>query len=162
MKYCFLRYPGGRFKAVTLSYDDGKSSDINLADIINSYGIKATFNINSCAIGCAGRLTEEEIKKYIIKRGHEIAIHGKNHIAPGIGKPEMVISDIIESFCKQISFKEDTWYATNMEIYEYVKAYNELVMSADGSKIYNPTLKEIWMDIDGKRHTIKPDETINI
>ena len=47
MRYEFLRFPGGKPKAVTFSYDDGCRDDIRLAQIANSYGIKCTFNINS-------------------------------------------------------------------------------------------------------------------
>ncbi|MBO5210385.1 MAG: hypothetical protein J6B80_00475 [Clostridia bacterium] len=68
----------------------------------------------------------------------------------------------IEEICQKLSGKDDTWYATNIEIYDYVTAYNSLVYSADGSKIYNPTLKQIWLDIDGKQYTVKPSETIRI
>ena len=49
-----------------------------------------------------------------------------------------------------------------MEVYEYVNAYNSLIYSADGTKIYNPTLFEIWFDIDGKTYKICSGETINI
>lgn len=47
MRYRFLRFPGGKAKAVTFSYDDGDRGDIRLAETINKYGIKCTFNINS-------------------------------------------------------------------------------------------------------------------
>ena len=53
-------------------------------------------------------------------------------------------------------------YATNIEIYDYVQAYNSLVYSADGTRIYNPTLKTIWLDIDKKVYEIKSGETINV
>lgn len=32
MKYNFLRYPGGKTKAVTFSYDDGAAADMRLAE----------------------------------------------------------------------------------------------------------------------------------
>lgn len=47
MRYCFLRFPEGKFKAVTLSYDDGVHADIRFAGILDKYGMKGTFNINS-------------------------------------------------------------------------------------------------------------------
>ena len=68
----------------------------------------------------------------------------------------------MEEICQKLSGKEDTWYATNIEICDYVAAYNSLVYSADGSRIYNPTLKQIWLDIDGKQYTVKSGETIKI
>ena len=41
MKYIFLRFPEGKFKAVTLSYDDGQYHDVRLAQTLDKYGIKA-------------------------------------------------------------------------------------------------------------------------
>ena len=61
--------------------------------------------------------------------------------------------DHLEEICKAISGKEDIWYATNMEICEYVKAYESLSYSADGKLIYNPTLFTIWLIIDNKPST---------
>lgn len=78
-------------KAVTFSYDDGVSQDIRLIRILNQYGMKATFNLNT------GIQTEEsqfEIRGIPIYRmnqtealvelyrGHEIAIHGLTHASP--------------------------------------------------------------------------------
>jgi peptidoglycan/xylan/chitin deacetylase (PgdA/CDA1 family) len=68
----------------------------------------------------------------------------------------------IEEICQKLSSKDDTWYATNIEIYDYVTAYNSLIYSADGSKIYNPNLKQIWFNVDSTLYTIKPGETIKI
>ena len=34
-------------KAVTFSYDDGVEQDIRLIEILNTYGLKCTFNLNS-------------------------------------------------------------------------------------------------------------------
>ena len=47
MHYCFLRFPGGKPKAFTMSYDDGVRQDIRLAQICTRYGVKCTFNINT-------------------------------------------------------------------------------------------------------------------
>ena len=70
--------------------------------------------------------------------------------------------ELIESICERLSNKDDTWYATNIEIYEYVKAYESLVYSADCRRIYNPTLKKIWFDVDAVLYSIEPGETIYI
>ena len=45
MKYQFMRFPGGKAKAVTFSYDDGFRSDLRLLETMGRYGIKGTFNI---------------------------------------------------------------------------------------------------------------------
>ena len=68
----------------------------------------------------------------------------------------------VKRICEKISNKNDIWYATNMEIYEYVTSYNSLIYSANGSKVYNPTLVEIWFDVDGVLYFIRPGETIRI
>ena len=60
MRYQFLRFPGGKDKAVTLSYDDGCSSDVRFSKVISDAGLKCIFNINSMDSGiCA--LSYEEI-----------------------------------------------------------------------------------------------------
>ena len=53
--------------------------------------------------------------------------------------------DRIEQFCKEASGKEDTWYATNIEIYDYVMALRALEFSADRSMVYNPTATDVWV-----------------
>ena len=44
-------FPGGKAKALTMSYDDGKLQDKRLIGIFNKYGIKATFNLNYGQVG---------------------------------------------------------------------------------------------------------------
>ena len=85
MEYLQMRFPGGRPKAVTLSYDDGVSQDLRLADLADKYGVRCTFNINSGFVADApggGKLTWDQIKD-LLSRGHEAAIHGEYHRAPG-------------------------------------------------------------------------------
>lgn len=100
MQYRFLSFPGGKQKAVTFSYDDGVSQDIRLAEMFTKYGLKGTFNINSELIGKPGknsnRLTSEEIKKHIIDKRHEIAVHGANHIASAAASPTLCLKDAFE------------------------------------------------------------------
>ena len=45
----FLRFPGGKAKCLTLSYDDCVEQDQQLCDLMEAYGIAGTFNINSGA-----------------------------------------------------------------------------------------------------------------
>ena len=61
-----------------------------------------------------------------------------------------------------MSGQEDVWYATNGEIYDYITAYNSLVMSADCTRVYNPTLQKIWFFADGKQYSVAPGETITV
>ena len=41
----------GKMKAVTFSYDDGVAQDRRLVEILNKYGLKSTFNLNSELLG---------------------------------------------------------------------------------------------------------------
>ena len=68
----------------------------------------------------------------------------------------------IEEFCKMMSGKDFIWYATNMEICEYINATRSLEFSADGKKAYNPTLIEVFFEKDDKVASIKPGELIEV
>ena len=80
----------GLNKAFTLSYDDGIESDRRLLEIINYYGIKCTFNLNSGLIGDGGSWKNKdfEVRRLPLEglgelyAGHEIAVHGTKHLAP--------------------------------------------------------------------------------
>ncbi len=277
-RYIFMRFPEGREKAVTFSYDDGCPEDIRTADTLAKYGLKGTFNFNGDP-----HVTDEEVHKYILDNGHEIAVHGMYHRAEGMLRPIQGIRDVLDcrlclekkydtiirgmaypdsgiarfyngasyenvkqylkdldiayartlggdnnrfelptdwyawmptahhnnpnikeyirefleihvnesydarrhprlfyiwghsyefahnnnwellsEICEALSGKENIWYATNMEIYEYTEAYHALIYSADGTKIYNPTLITLWMNIDGVTYKITPGATLHI
>lgn len=68
----------------------------------------------------------------------------------------------IEEICKKLANNDELWFATNMEIYEYVNAYKSLIYSADGHTVYNPTLLTVWLDVDSKIYSVKSGETIHI
>ncbi len=68
--------------------------------------------------------------------------------------------DRIEAISEKISGKSDIWYANNMEIYSYVKAYEALVFSADMTKVYNPSALEVFFVLNGRNYSIKPGQTI--
>lgn len=286
MRYCFLRFPGGKPKAFTMSYDDGVRQDIRLAEICNKYGVKCTFNINAGIIAQAPghrRLCADEIREHLLGAGHEIAVHGFNHRAPGAQRPITAIQDVlndrlaleaefggiirgmaypdsgvtkihagtsyetirqilkdlgivysrslagdndrfllpedwynliptahhnnpqvlefaekfvafdyeklysasrfprlfylwghsyefdnndnwdrIEAILEIVAGKDDTWYPTNIQLWEYVHAYESLVYSADSTRVYNPTLMEVWFNVDGKDYSVKPGQTITV
>lgn len=65
----------------------------------------------------------------------------------------------IEKFCELMSGKDYIWYATNIEIYEYINATRSLEFSADGSKAYNPTLIEVFYKTADGFTSVKPGET---
>lgn len=283
MKYRYLRFPEGKFKAVTFSYDDGVTHDKRLAAIFDRFGMKATFNINSAFIGNEQYLTADEIQTHLLDKGHEIAVHGHRHRAPGmittvdgiqdvldcrrelesrfgrivrgmaypdsgitrftgdhtyddvkgylkalgityartllgdndrfelptdwyawmptahhdnaaimeyaakfVGLQESAVHgagsyprlcyiwghsyefdrkknwDHMEALCETLGGKADTWYATNGEIYAYVKAFEALECSADGTRVHNPTAQDVWFVVDGQLKHVPSGETMTI
>ena len=283
MRSVFMRYPGGKAKAVTFSYDDGVPQDQRLAALFDKYGMKATFNFN-CECNRKFNFTKEQIKELFLSKGHEIAVHGAFHRANGNLRPIEGIRDVLdcrleleakcdqiirgmaypdtgitqmgnfgsyaqiknylteldiayartlggdnnsflvpqdfhawmptahhdnpnimkyideflnldispatyhakrvprlfyiwghsyefdrndnwghmEAICQKFAGNEELWFATNIEIYDYVQAYKSLRYSADGHTVYNPTLLTIWLDADGKPYCIQSGETIRI
>ena len=59
--------------------------------------------------------------------------------------------DRMEKFCAEVANKDDVWYATNMEIYNYVSAYDSLEYSMDMKKVHNPSAIDVWLRHDGKK-----------
>lgn len=59
--------------------------------------------------------------------------------------------EVMEEFCKYMGGREDIWYATNIEIIDYMAAARNLKFSADNEKVYNPNAQSIWLQIDGDR-----------
>ena len=52
---------------------------------------------------------------------------------------------VMEQLQDKVGGREDVWYATNMEIYEYVEAFRSLIWSADGFTVKNPTNIPVWV-----------------
>ena len=66
----------------------------------------------------------------------------------------------IEEFCEMMSGKDDIWYATNIEICEYINAVRRMEYSADGLTVKNPNACSVWMKTDaGELLEIKGGET---
>ncbi len=76
-------------KAVTFSFDDGVTQDIRMVELLNKYGLFATFNVNSEALATRGfldrrgkrishyKLHPEDVK--FVYDGHEVAAHTLTH-----------------------------------------------------------------------------------
>ncbi len=58
--------------------------------------------------------------------------------------------NVIEEFAAYTGGRDDIWYATNIEIYNYVDAYNRLIFSADGKHIMNLSSIAIWFEYSGR------------
>lgn len=274
----YMRLKDGKRKVLTLSYDDGVVQDKRLIELMDKYGIKGTFNINSGRYAPEdkireryyGRMKLSEAKALYINSGHEVAIHGFTHpfleklrpeqivaeitedrkniskeyktLARGMAYPygtyndeviqclkmcgvcysrttkstekfvfpenwlelhptchhknprlmelakdfaegeirfsthnwmfylwghsyEFEVNDnweIIEEFCEYIGNREDIWYATNIEIYDYIMAYNSLQTDMEEKIIHNPSAIDVWFMKNDIEYCVKSGETIYI
>lgn len=71
--------------------------------------------------------------------------------------------DVIEEFCKYVGGREDIWYATNIEIIDYMEAAKRLKFSADNEAVYNPNAQSVWLQIDDIRYVeVKGGSYINL
>jgi len=66
--------------------------------------------------------------------------------------------DLIEDFCKLVSGKEDIWYATNIQIVDYMEAAKRLQFAADMSFVYNPSVQSVWLSVEKEIVEIKGGE----
>lgn len=278
LTHLFLRFPEGRERALTLSYDDGVQQDMRLVALLNRHGIKATFNLNSGLLAPNGtvypagqiqrRMTEAEVMATYSGTSHEIAAHALTHsfleqlppnlatlevledrtalenrfdtIVRGMAYPYGTLNDsvvaalracgiaycrttvsshsfdepidwlrlqptchhadpllmdltqhfltdtitrrpylfyvwghsyeferddnwnVIEQFCEAAGGREEVWYATNIELYDYIAAFHALQFSNSGRIIFNPTCRKVWFYFRGETYAIAAGETLRI
>ncbi|MEQ8198664.1 MAG: polysaccharide deacetylase family protein, partial [Clostridiaceae bacterium] len=70
--------------------------------------------------------------------------------------------NVIEDFAAYVGNRDDIWYATNIEIYEYIEAYNRLVFSIGGKRVKNPSNRKIWFEYSGRIIEIEAGAMIEI
>ncbi len=259
MKDLWMLFPGGRTKALTLSYDDGVEQDARLIEIMNRHGLKGTFNLNGGLFAPEGtvypegqihrRLTKKAALELYASSGQEVALHAMHHgdlpelppayavwqvvrekealeemfgrIIRGMAYPygtntaelaealkscgvaysrttvstqsfnlphdwlrmpatchhknpqlmelaktfveynkaraqlfylwghsyEFEADDnwnVIEEFAEYMGGRDEIWYATNIEIHDYVEAWRSVHISANGSMLHNPSALTLW------------------
>jgi len=69
---------------------------------------------------------------------------------------------IIEDFAKKVGNRDEVWYATNIEVYDYVKAFDSLVYSYDSKMVFNPSSTDIYACFYGKDVLIPAGKTVSI
>jgi len=87
-------FPGGRSKALTLSYDDGPEHDRHLVEIFNRFGLRGTFHLNSSFLGHEGRIAPKEVAS--LYKGHEVSAHSVTHPFLEQLPPAAMIQEILE------------------------------------------------------------------
>ena len=56
----------------------------------------------------------------------------------------------IETVLQKLSGNDKIWYATNIEIYNYMTAQKQLQISVDERTFYNPTAIDVWVERNKK------------
>lgn len=59
--------------------------------------------------------------------------------------------ELIERFAQKVSECKDIWHATNIQVCDYVQAYEGLIFSAAGDKILNRSSLDIYLWLDRKQ-----------
>lgn len=265
VKNIYSCFPGGKHKALTMSYDDGREEDRRLVALFNKYGIKGTFNLNYGIKSDEKRVPISEYKE--LYKGHEVACHTYTHptiercpleqVVPqvledrkglertmgyavrGMAYPNGSYSDeitnilpslgikygrvvgssdhfgmpkdlmkwqatchhnhrllelgeefvnlfktqylylmyvwghsyeftdrdnweVMESFCELVGAREDIWYATNIEIVDYMEVRQRLQFAADCSFVYNPSISSAWLNLGGKIVEVPGGEQVSL
>ena len=97
----------GKMKALTFSFDDAVTQDKKFIELLNKYGMKCTFNLNSGLLGQSGqvhigdaginhiKVTAADVRA--IYEGHEIAAHTIDHpLLPGIESDDEIVRQVEE------------------------------------------------------------------
>lgn len=81
-------YPQGKRRAFTVTYDDGVLQDVRFVALLNRYGLKGTFNLNSRLMeerftwqhACGMLITRLSPQQAVpLYAGHEVASHSLTH-----------------------------------------------------------------------------------
>ena len=70
--------------------------------------------------------------------------------------------NVMEEFAAYMGGRDDVWYATNGEIYEYVKAFESLQYSVDKRFVYNPTATDVYLEIKEKQYKVSAGQTVEL
>jgi hypothetical protein len=58
--------------------------------------------------------------------------------------------ELIERFCEFIGHRDEIWYATNIEIVDYMKAFESLRFAVSNEFVYNPSAASVWLIVDDR------------
>ncbi len=70
--------------------------------------------------------------------------------------------DMIEEFCKKVSGNESVWYATNIEIVDYVNATRALRFGEDMDMVMNPTATTVWISVNDEKVEVPAGATVRL
>ena len=70
--------------------------------------------------------------------------------------------DMMEDFCRKVSGHDDIWYASNIELKDYITAVRGLVSNTDDTRLYNPSGTRVYLEVDGEVRSVGPLETVKL
>lgn len=175
MNEMYVRFPGGRKKAFTISYDDNVTQDERLIGLMEKYKISGTFNIIPGWFAQEGavfppdetyiNVTEQKALEIYNNDLVEVANHGYNHTKMTT-TPELLILDDIMKCRKKLEAMYDTIVTGFAYPYGW---YNETVMNVlvqagiSYARTVNSTgsfrLPENWMELNPTCHHDDPHLT---
>lgn len=160
----------GKLKAITFSYDDGVTQDAHLIHLMNKYGIKSTFNLNSGLMGDLRKLElgpsmrtvshikfrPDEIKD--IYAGHEVAAHTLRH-PPLINKPQDYIIDQVEN--DRLALSEIVGYEVKGFAYpcartDFDTRVANIIKENTGIKYARTTIENFSFDLQDNLYEFSP------
>ncbi|MOA25144.1 hypothetical protein D3C78_1458530 [compost metagenome] len=70
--------------------------------------------------------------------------------------------ELIERFCELVAGDASIWYATNIQIVDYMKAYSQLKFSAALDFVYNGSAMSVWLSVDGDIVEVKSGSQVKL
>lgn len=70
--------------------------------------------------------------------------------------------ELMEEFCRLVGGREDIWYATNIEIVDYMNAASRLKFTIDGDLVYNPSAQSVFISVDGTLIQVPGGQTVSM
>lgn len=70
--------------------------------------------------------------------------------------------NIIEEFAEYIGNRDDIWYATNIEIHDYIEAYYSLQFGVEGEFVFNPTCIDIYLEYFGEKVVVPSGKLVKL
>lgn len=70
--------------------------------------------------------------------------------------------EAMEQLCQSLSNQEDVWYATNIEIKDYIAAVRGLSFSADRKMVFNPSAVTIYYEEQGVMGEMLPGKVTRL
>ena len=57
----------------------------------------------------------------------------------------------LEDFCALVGKRDDIWYATSIELFDYLRAAKNLRYSANCEMVYNPSATSVWIEVNDEK-----------